>query len=164
MKIKSILFAIVGLALSNTAYAAWTLSGIGSVIGDLPDFTLTGANDPGSYSYSITSYEMTLVDVSTVSFDWSYSTADANSRLDPAGYAVDGIKTYLMNDDSTTGSGSVSVNVLAGSTFSFFVESLDEAQGPGQLTVANATIPEPSAFVLLGLGAVGLVARRRRSA
>ena len=37
-------------------------------------------------------------------------------------------------------------------------------QGHGQLTVANATIPEPSAFVLLGLGAVGLVARHRRSA
>jgi hypothetical protein len=171
MKIKSIALAIAGFTLSSTAHAAWTAntpSGNGYVTGAFPSFTITGSNNWFGL-YGITSYQNTFDVASTVSFDWSYSTNDSTSYYDPAGYAVGGIQTYLMNNGSRTGSGSETAEVSAGSTFSFFVVSNDSGGGSGFLGISNAkvstaTVPEPSAFALLGLGTVGLVARRRRVA
>jgi hypothetical protein len=164
---------VLGIAAAGgTAHAAWIVinpSGDGSVTGVFPTFSIIGSDFRSlEGTVTTTSYANTFDAASTVSFNWSYATVDFESQYDPAGYAVDGNETYLMANSDKFGSGSASVEVPAGSTFRFFVTSIDNRFGRSTFSVTDATVsavPEPSSSLsLLALGAGGLLARRRRQA
>jgi hypothetical protein len=82
---------------------------------------------------------------------------------------INEVKTFLINDDQKTGSGTATVALAAGDSFGWFVDSNDNFWGAANLaiTASNSSVsavPEPSNFVVLStlLGAGALL--RRRSA
>jgi hypothetical protein len=155
--------------------ANWTLStngGNGSVdtSGAPASVTLFG-NDTGSGQQQIfTDFTTLAVGDGLVSFSWNYITFDEGPEFDPFGYLLDGSFTKLTDDsEGNSQSGSASFSVLAGQTFGFRVDSVDDFGGRAQSTISSfeapgAAIPEPgswAAAALLLAGAV-LVRRRRR--
>jgi hypothetical protein len=71
-------------------------------------------------------------------FDWSYSTNDVDgANMDPA-YYINGVPVLLTdNFGADLQSGSVSVNVTAGSTFGFEIIALDNVLGEATLVITN---------------------------
>ena len=125
--------------------------------------TLTGGNN-GSFLPGETLFSITAPTTATLSFNWIYSTLDCcGSVWDPAGYEIDGTKYQLSTNSAVPGlggSGATTVNLTAGDTFGFYVDTVDNLEGPGILQVSGATstpTPEPSTFVLLAVGLLGLV-------
>lgn len=116
------------------------------------------------------SYTVTVAANGPFEFDWSYTNLGGDyGSFDYSGFLVDGAFTLLATnqnalDDGGTISGSESLNLSAGQTFSFTVTSLDGTFGAGQLTISNFdAVPEPGALGILALGTIGgLLAGRRR--
>lgn len=175
MKIKSfIALSIAGIALSGTAHAALSVTlppfsqtGTGgSVTGSIATSLVLGSSNDLSGDPGTNYYQATFADATTISFDWSYITNDSSGSAiyDPAGYYVNSTKYTLENRVGvTSSSGTVTELALpAGSTFKWYCNSLNNENGSAYLTVT--VVPEPSAFAMLGLGALGLAARRRRNA
>jgi hypothetical protein len=183
MKIKSILFAIAGLALSTAAHATTTLSGSTTTL-----FNTT--TNPIAFSFANPlSADNTLSQSFTVPVDttWTFDFgsvdigmgSEANFELtiyDSSNNLVatsDTVAfTMLTNFVNVPLNFASPVTLTAGDyTFrnNYAITGEDNISywgndNSGNLSVSLGVIPEPSAFVLLGLGALGLVARRRRSA
>jgi hypothetical protein len=114
--------------------------------------TLTGADNGGSDKN--TDFTIAAPSAGTVSFDWSYSTADNPSSWDPFGYLLNGAFIRLTNNDVANQSGSASFSVLAGDVFGFRQNSVDSAFGRASTTISNFTAPAvPGPLPLLGAGA-----------
>jgi MYXO-CTERM domain-containing protein len=143
------------------------------VSGDLSSLTLTSADitDPGSALWgnaSSLSYGLTFSTPELLSFSWSYTSADDNgSSADPFGYTVNGVFTQLSTDGSWDAqSGSVSLQLNAGDSFAFTINSTDSIFGAGTATLSNVSaVPEPASWMLslAGLGALALRRRRARA-
>jgi hypothetical protein len=105
-----------------------------------------------------TDYTTTAAGSGPVSFDWNYSTFDADG-YDGFGYLLNSTFTFLTDSPS---SGSNQFNVVTGDIFGFRVFSVDDAWGEGFATISNFSAPVPGPLPLLGVGAAFSYSRRLR--
>ena len=182
-KVLKSLVLVAGLASAN-AFAAfdadydvsnWNQAlGTGSIdISGAPlDITLTGGND-NSNSQSSTVFSIAITATGTLSFDWNYTTTEANSFWDPFGYELNGAVTRLTTNGVGAGSnqsGSVSIAVNAGDIFGFRQTTRDNQFGSASTTISNfsapsvvtSPVPVPPSFGLFGFALGGLVMMQRR--
>lgn len=185
--IRAAALSVIGaaaLALSTAASAAYVFSndaaGDGMLLGTAPSFSIIGSDNGSGYDTAF--YVQTFTSSQTVSFTWSYSTADSGGGVyDPAGIIHNGVETQLSvdGDPGEGSSGAWTELVHAGDTFGWYVSSVDSGGGCGELDinggggapvcVYNAggggnAIPEPQnlPLIIAGLAAIGVAARRRR--
>ncbi len=102
--------------------------------------TLVGAND--GTANAETNLCINVAATGTLTFDWSYSSANASAFFDPFGYTINGTFTQLT---TTAGglnqSGTVSITVNAGDEFCFSQRSVDGIFGAGTTTISNFSGP-----------------------
>ena len=166
---------LIGIAGSANA-ATYTLSntngGDGFVTLIPGGFDLFGA-DNDVPSGTSTTYLAIATASGPLTFNWTYTTNDCcGAHWDPAGYVINDVFTQLSADvqgdvvGEGNASGVVTLNVLAGQDFGFFVNSIDALEGRADIAVTGITaaVPEPStwAMIILGFAGVGFVAYRRK--
>lgn len=131
---------------------------------------LTGGNN-GSGISGTTDLTIAAAAGGTVQFQFSYNTLDDPS-FDDAGFLLDGVYTRLSGFGGDPFNGSRNFAVLAGHTFGFRVNTLDNQFEPAVLTISNFTapvaasgVPEPATWTLgfAAMVALGLVSRRRNA-
>lgn len=183
MKIKSILFAIVGLALSSTAHATTILSGSTTTLFNTTTNPIAfnfdnplSADNTLSQSFTVPvdttwTFDFGSVDIGMGSeANFQLTIYDSSNNLVATSNTV--AFTMLLNFVNVPLTFSSPVTLTAGDyTFrnNYAITGEDATSfwghdNSGNLSVSLGVIPEPSAFALLGLGTVGLVARRRRNA
>ena len=163
------------------AYAVgnWTQSlgdGLIDLTGAPNAVTLTSGN---AGSPSLTSFTIAASSAATVSFNWSYSTAenandDGSPANDQAIFLLGSTPIALSNNGaSPIGDGSFSpqngvdssFSVLNGQVFGFSVDSTDGCCGAATLTISNfkvSPVPEPGSLAMLTAGLMVVVAARKR--
>jgi len=178
--------------ISGLAWTTATTSGDGTLGGLRGNATLVGGTltlvgpDTGSIPLSNTEVTVTrtFAQAGQLSFSYLGSTADASwadlggdtndgNRFDKVGYRVDAFETTLSPNDTfgvtaaPVSGGPVVLNLVAGQSVTFFVNSFDELNGAATLEISNLTftpVPEPASLaVIAGAGLVGFAAWRRRS-
>jgi len=145
------------------APANWTFTnngGSGAFTNDGATLTITGDNG-GLAGGQNTDYTIAAAAAGTVTFDWSYTSADTGT-YDSGGYLKNGVYTALATNAAPGSGTGVSVTVNAGDIVGFRVFSFDGIIGAGTLTITNfnGPVPAPGALALLGLA--GMVSSRRR--
>ena len=156
------------------APANWTQSigGNGSIdtSGAPGSVKLTGSDDGSGISANV-DFTITASAPGTVSFDWSYNTADfCGPFCDPFGYLLNGKFTLLTPYSGDTKSGSASFSVLSEDVFGFRQASTDSDFGRATTTISNFNGPisepppssVPGPLPLLGAGAAWGWTRRLR--
>ena len=99
---------------------------------------ITGPDGGGCQGANWVKIETTIPeDVNTISFTWSYWTADG-WVYDPPQYGVNGAYTLLTQQNNATGELSVPVN--EGDIFTFRQYSIDTCCQPGHLTISNLSL------------------------
>jgi len=156
---------------SAVSFGSFTLSnsnsGDGFVTGSYPNLTVSGADNGASANDTF--YTATVTAGGSLAFDWNYVTNDCcGAGWDPAGYVLNGTKTQLSanvfgSPGTGNGSGSTSVLLNSGDIFGWYVYSPDSIQGRGNLTVTSVPEPETYGMMLVGLGLMGFMVRRRRN-
>jgi hypothetical protein len=143
-------FGGIDFVLTNT-----NADGSASVSSDVSTLSIVGPNN-GSGEEGTTDLVATAAADGTVTFTWSYSSAD-DPQADAAGYLLDGVYTQLA--DTGGQSGSTQFAVSAGQSFGFEVNSQDNQGEPGILEVSGfsapqaAATPEPATWGSLIVGA-----------
>jgi len=140
--------------------------------------TLFGADD--DTEDVVTTFSTVVSAATTFTFSWIYNTIDIDGpALDPFGYFVDAVFTQLTDDNGlpldlpqSQSGGIVSVSLLAGQTFGFYIDSTDGCCGLSAASFGDAPVspglfiggvPAPGALALLGFGMLGLGLRRSRT-
>ena len=166
-----VILAVLALAIGGPDSArasTFTLSntngGDGIVVTFPGGFDLFGADNgvedgPGS----LTTYLATATAAATLTFKWTYATSDIDgSAFDPAGYVVNDLFTQLTIDDSfLTQNGIVTLSVLAGQSYGFYIDSWDAALGRAHIAVSETPLPAALLLFASGLGVLRLFSRRR---
>jgi PEP-CTERM motif len=120
---------------------------------------------PGNTDFSIT-----MPFAGTVTFTWSFTTADTPT-FDPFFVGSASSFTKLSDDfGNTTQTGTESVSLGAGDSFTFRAYTPDGANGRSETTITNfsvtyadsGAVPEPTSMAIFGLGALGMAYRQRR--
>ena len=173
-------FALAGF--SAGAHAGYTFhndgAGGGSIAmgADALHFTITGAD--GGTDGDIAYYTEIAPTSAFITFTWQYTTADSYGAVeDPGGYVIDDtLYTLSVNgeDPGTVDGGTITVQMVAGKTFGFFVDSIDSQGGAAMLAINQdlpaapppppppPAIPEPQNALLMMAGLATLFAAVRR--
>ncbi len=147
-----------------------TNGGNGSVsfLGAPVSITITGSDSwSNNYIRTLVFWSITTP-VTDLSFDWEYNTSDVwGPSWDPAGYCIDASCIQLSNSSgSNSQSGSVAgINLIAGQTFGFYVDTVEDDFGPAHLTITGAEVPEPATagLVLVPLALLAGMKLRRKA-
>ncbi len=153
---------------SDDGSATVTSQRFGMLAGDFGSQTLTHSFGEGSTSATINDSFVITFSVITSSFSFAATlNDDASFSANPTPQSFS-IEAYsggsLINSHSIIiGSGNSSYT-LNGANFDEirFIETGNISRDNEVFTFDAASVPEPSSTVLLGLGAVGLLARRKR--
>jgi hypothetical protein len=182
---RNIFFALATVGLMASAHADfsgqyapanWAVSnsngGNGLVVASGNSLSLTSSDfaDGIPRALSLLDYSVHVSQDTTFSFSWQYVTDDNSSSNDTFSYAVSGQAVQLSAnntgayDDPQTGSATILVH--GGQTFSFQMASLDGIYGAATATVsqfsATPAVPEPEGYQLALAGLVGVAALMRR--
>ncbi len=152
----------------------YTIYGSNNGLGTYDVHTGTCSPADSCFNYTYTTATATAATDMTLTFEYSYTTHDSwTSYWDPAGYVINGAYTqltptvdpywYNANPGVRDYSGVVTLTILAGQTYGFYVYSLDGVCGFAEITVS--LIPLPAALPLFGSALLGLgaIARRKRA-
>jgi len=103
-----------------------------------PEFNvITISSDNGSGSVGTTDLVVNVTTSVSVSFDWSYTTADGPG-FDSFGYIINGVYTQLTDPTGPLNqTGNATVPLTAGQIFGFRSRSEDGTFGPSTTTVSN---------------------------
>jgi hypothetical protein len=170
-------FLSLALSVSSANAVVFTLSssnGGDGFVNSIPGgIDLFGAdNGVGATSTTLLAIASTT---ESVAYNWIYTTNDCcGAHWDPGGYIINNVKTQLSADiqgTSGTGnaSGTISLNLIAGENFGFYIDSPDSIQGRADLAITGdisvAAVPEPTtwAMMILGFAGVGFMAYRRKN-
>ena len=170
--ISKVLLVASMLLNTSIASAAFVVNnsngGNGFVIDSFPEFILVGSNN--NVSENFVTYSDIFLTYTQLSFDWLYTTNDVSgSVFDQAGYFINDKFTLLSPFDlpkTGTAIGSVSISILTGEVFGWYVNSTDGFLGTGTLQVTSpSAVPVPSALPLMFsvLGIFGLARLRKKS-
>ena len=131
-------FAIANWSLSNT-----NADGTVNTASAPASIALTSGNN-GSDASGNTNYTVTVPTTGTISFNWSYATTDG-AAFDYPNVIVNGVTT-LFTGYSTSGtnnqSGTMTVNVTAGQSFSFNMFTFDNTFGSGTVVISNFLVSD----------------------
>ena len=116
-----------------------------------------------------TDFSITMPFAGTVTFTWSFSTAD-DPIEDPFFVGSASSFTKLSDDFGPfIQTGTKSVSLGAGELFTFRAYTSDGKYGGSQTTITNfsvtydsGAVPEPTSMAIFGLGALGVAYRQRR--
>lgn len=118
---------------------------------------------------SLLDYAIHVTQDTTFSFSWQYLTEDDSSSKDTFGYAISGQVVQLSAnntgayDDPQTGTTTILVH--GGQTFSFQMASVDGIYGAATATISQfsaTAVPEPEGYQLALAGLLGVAAMMRR--
>jgi hypothetical protein len=107
-----------------------------------------------------------------VNFEWLYTTTDTTPGQYSFGYLLNGAKTLLTDDQTSSPSGTTSFSVVSGDNFGFYVDSTDGDFGAAIATIYNFSGPgSPATSVPAPAAVLGVLAafdwsrklRRRRT-
>lgn len=133
------------------------------------NFVLSGG-DNQSNKAGFTTYADIATFTQTIFGTFAYNTNDG-AVFDPGGYVLNGIRLQLTNNGGAKSqNGSFSFLINAGDEYGFYVNTVDNVVGRGNIAVlSNAfatAVPEPAtwAMMLLGFGMIGAAVRYRRRA
>jgi len=170
------------------AHAAWTLENTNGGDGTLDPIDPINDVPFQQYSWVLTGSDLELdEDVGTLTtitdtaladgpltFSYFYFTTDESPFYDPAGYFIND-QLFQFTDDcgcSPFQYATIELNVHAGDTFGFYINSIDNIGGPaflfvapGEVTPAFLSAPEPASWAMMaaGFGLIGATRRRRRT-
>jgi hypothetical protein len=137
---------------NNFALTNVNANGMDLVPLDGSTLALTGGNN-GSGLDGTTDFSVTFGAPYAINFVWSYGSQDLPG-FDRAGYLLGANFFPLADADGMSGTGNVAV--VAGQTFGFRVETMDNTNEPGIFTVSSlsvtagiSTAPEPVSYKLV---------------
>jgi len=70
----------------------------------------------------------------------------------------------LSSDSQLSSSGTTTLTLAAGQVFGFYVKTTDSTGGAGFINIAAVPEPETYGMMLVGLGLLGFMVRRKNSA
>jgi hypothetical protein len=144
--------AIISGFTGDYAPANWTISHVPSFNGG----TVSTAGAPASISMTSSDasigtdqavwYTVTVIGTGNITFDWDYLTVDVGgSAYDVPEYAINGVVMGFINGFVSGGpnsqSGTATIPVTAGQTFSFIMRATDDILGAAVITYSNFTAP-----------------------
>jgi hypothetical protein len=155
----------LGTLFNTDPNAGATYDGVNDIV------TLTGLNDGSGNPGEVDLY-LTVLNSGLLSFQYSFATLDlpfcgtGTDPCDPAGFYIESAFTPIAGLDGDSGT-VTSLAVTAGQRFGFRIQTADNANEPGILTISNFSsqatstspaVPEPgtlSLMLLAGLTAAG---------
>ena len=176
-------------AMLAPAHAAWTLDNTNGGDGTLDPIDPINDFPFEHYSWVMTGSDLEQdIDIDTLTtitdtaladgpqtFSYFYFTTDESPFFDPAGYFINGQQFQLSHDCgcSPFEYDTITLDLHAGDTFGFYINSIDNIGGPALLFVAPGEVgpdfdlppfPEPASWAMMvgGFGLVGGALRGRR--